>query len=83
VSFTVCPLLPAIAALILASNAKSKIAASGGWLGGDGLAKAATIIAGVNIGLSALTIVAIVLIAIFGNTTDSSSISNSMALLVR
>jgi hypothetical protein len=81
VSFTVCPLLPAIAALILAANAKSKIAASGGWLGGEGLVRAATVIAWINVGLSALAIVGIVLLAIFGSTTDNSSV-RSLGLLL-
>jgi hypothetical protein len=82
-SFVVCPVIPAIVALVLGSNAKKKIAMSGGALTGDGLVTAATIVAWVNIGLAALAIVGIVLLAVFGNTTDHSSFRGSMGLLLR
>ncbi|MCU1450214.1 MAG: putative rane protein, partial [Acidimicrobiales bacterium] len=82
-SFVVCPVIPAIVALVLGSNAKKKIAMSGGALTGDGLVTAATIVAWVNIGLAALAIVGIVLLAVLGSTTDSSSVGTSMGLLLR
>ena len=72
-SFVICPLIPAIAGLILAANARKKIMQSGGQLGGGGLVTAATIVSWVNIGLCALGIVAIILIAVFADPNSSSS----------
>jgi uncharacterized protein DUF4190 len=80
-SFVVCPVIPAIVALVLASTAKRNIAASGGALEGQGLVTAATVISWVNIGLSALVVVAIVLIAVLGDS-NSSSFNDSMGLLL-
>jgi hypothetical protein len=80
ISFVFCPVIPAVIALVLASNAKKNIAASGGMLGGEGLVTAATVISWINIGLAALAIIAIVLIAVFSNGTDSSSVSLGLLL---
>jgi hypothetical protein len=81
-SFVVCPVIPAVVALVLASNARKKIAMAGGALTGGNLVTAATVVSWINIGVFALVIVAIVLIAIFGSTTDSSSVGVSMGALL-
>jgi hypothetical protein len=64
-SFVICPLLPAVIALILAGVAKRNIIASGGTKAGLGLVTAARVISWVNIGLvtAFLVIVAIGLVA--------------------
>ena len=51
-SFVVCPLAPAIVALVLASQSDQEIAASQGRLTGEGFNTAARITAWVNIALS-------------------------------
>lgn len=50
-SFVVCPVIPAIAALVVASTAKRNIEASGGALEGDGLVTAARVLAWIHLGL--------------------------------
>ncbi len=60
-SFVVLPLVPAVVALVLASSARERIDASGGWLTGEGLVTAARVIAWVNIVLSVLLVGAVVL----------------------
>jgi len=57
VSWAVCPLIPAIVALVFAANAGKEIAAAGGRLGGAGLVTAAKIVAWINIGFYAALIV--------------------------
>jgi hypothetical protein len=57
VSWAVCPIIPAIVALVFASNATKEIAASGGRLQGTGLITAARIVSWVNIGVWAAAIV--------------------------
>jgi hypothetical protein len=51
VSFFLLPVLPAIAALVLASSSKRDIEASGGRLGGEGMVTAAKVISWINIGM--------------------------------
>lgn len=51
VSFVVCPIVPAIVALFVASSARKKIAASGGALQGENLCQIATILSWVNLAL--------------------------------
>jgi hypothetical protein len=66
-SFVVCPVVPAIVALVLAGSAERAIAASGGLLTGEGLVKAARIVAWVNIGLSLAAVVfSLVLVLVAG-----------------
>ena len=48
-AFVVCPVILAVVALVLASNADKKIKASGGALQGDGMVVAARVIAWANI----------------------------------
>jgi Domain of unknown function (DUF4190) len=77
VSWVICPLIPAIVALVLASQAKAKIEASGGRLTGLGLCTAARIIAWIHIGLIALLILIIVLVAIGGGFNGSTTTNYS------
>jgi hypothetical protein len=62
----VCPIILAVVALGLAHAAGNKIDASGGRLTGEGMVRAAQIVAWIHIGLITLAtvIVAIVLIAV-------------------
>lgn len=60
-SYVVLPLLPSIAALVLASSARRDILAAGGQLTGGGLVKAARILAWINIGFCLLVLVMLVL----------------------
>lgn len=79
-SFVVCPVIPSIVALILASSARKKIAESGGTLEGESLCTAATIISWINIGLAVLGIVAIVIVAAAGGF-DEENTFNMMSTL--
>ena len=82
-SFIVCPLVPAIVALFLASSAKRNIDASNGALDGESLVTAARIISFINIGLCLLLIVGgIVLIIVAAATSSSSSMLSSVHALV-
>lgn len=56
-SWVVCPIIPAIIALVLANQSNQEIAASGGRVGGDGLNTASKIISWINIGLYAAILV--------------------------
>ncbi len=71
-SFVVCPLIPAIVALVLAHTSQQKIDASGGRLTGDSLNTAARIISWVNIGLCILGIVVIIIIGVAGGFDDNN-----------
>jgi hypothetical protein len=57
VSWAVCPIIPAIVALVLAASAAKEIAASGGRIQGQGLVTAARIVSWVNIGIWAAVLV--------------------------
>ena len=62
ISWAVCPIIPAIVALVLAANASKEIAASGGRIEGQGLVTAAKVVSWVNIGLwAAILVVGVVL----------------------
>jgi len=63
VSWTVCPLITAIVAIVLAYQADKEIRNSGGKVTGQGLSFAAKIIAWINIGVS---VALIVLAVVFG-----------------
>ena len=56
-SWVVCPVIPAIIALVLAAKSQQEILASQGRVGGDGLNLATRIISWINIGFWALLIV--------------------------
>lgn len=66
--YVVCWFIPLLApvALVLASNASSKIRASGGRLQGEGMAKAARIMSWIYLGLAAVGILLAVIIAAAG-----------------
>ena len=82
-SFIVCPLIPAVVALFLASAAKRNIDASNGALDGEALVTAAKIISFINIGLCVLGIgLAVVLIAVGTATSNNSGVINSMRAVV-
>ena len=49
VAWAVCPIIPAIIALVLVSKARTEIAQSGGWQTGGGFATAAKIISWINL----------------------------------
>ena len=73
-SFVVLPLLPAIAALIVASSASREIDAAGGRLTGRGLVTGARITAWVNIALCALGVLLLVgLVALAAGSTVSGT----------
>ena len=57
VSWALCPIIPAIVALILASSARREIMAAQGRIQGGGLVTAAKVISWINIGLWAAIIV--------------------------
>ncbi len=57
VSWAVCPIIPAIVALVLAAGAQKEIAAGQGRVQGGGLVTAAKIIAWINIGFWAALLV--------------------------
>lgn len=69
-SWVVCPLVPAIIALVFANMATKEIDASGGRVGGQGMVTASKIVSWINIGLYAAAIVVggflLVLFAIAG-----------------
>lgn len=67
-SFVVCPFLPAVGALFLASRSQRDIAASGGRLEGEGLNKAARIVAWINIALTLVVVVGFVLLVVFAGS---------------
>lgn len=57
VSWAICPIIPAIVALVLAASAQKEITAGQGRVQGQGLVTAAKIISWINIGLWAAIIV--------------------------
>jgi hypothetical protein len=81
-SFVICPLIPAVVALFLASSAKRNIDASNGALDGESLVKAARIIAWVNIGLCILGIAVGVLVIVVAAASSSNSAGALSALVV-
>jgi hypothetical protein len=70
-SFVVCPVVPAVVALVIANNADSAIAASGGRKTGEGLTKAARIVSWVNIGLFVGGLVILILVAVLAAASSS------------
>jgi hypothetical protein len=69
----VCPLIPAIVALVLAHTSQQKIDASGGRLTGEGLNTAARVIAWIHIGILVLVVAIIVVVAIAGGFDDNDN----------
>jgi hypothetical protein len=79
VSFVLCPVIPAIVALFLASAAKRNIRASNGALEGDSLVTAARIIAWINIGLCVLAFAGIILAIALSASSSSTSLGLAAA----
>lgn len=71
-SIICCGLILGIPAIILGSSAKKKIAASGGALGGEGMAKAGVILGWISVGLSIVGFAIWVLVLIFGDTSTTT-----------
>jgi hypothetical protein len=63
-SFVVFPIVPAVIALVLASSAKREIRASGGAVQGETLARAASIVAAVNLGLLVFALLVVVVVLV-------------------
>ena len=65
VSWVFCPIIPAITALVVASEARREILASNGWVTGTGRVTSAKIVAWINIGFwAAVTIIWIFILVI-------------------
>jgi len=73
-SFVICPVIPAVIALILAGVAKRNIIASGGTKGGLGLVTAARVISWVNI---ALVTAFVIILAVGLVAVSHSSVSTT------
>jgi hypothetical protein len=72
-AWVLCPLIPAVIALVLAGQSKRDIAASGGRLTGEGMNTAARIISWLNIGLVLAGIVlALLFVVVAGVSFDST-----------
>jgi hypothetical protein len=67
-SFVVCPLLPAIIGLVIASSAKQEIAQSGGTLSGEGMVTAAKVISWVNIALCVVVVIGVAALVPFSTS---------------
>lgn len=62
-----------IAAVIVGNQAKAEIAASGGYMSGEGSAKAGVILGWIAIGLTIAAVVVILLVVILGAAVSSNS----------
>jgi hypothetical protein len=86
-SWVVCPVILAVVALVLAAQARRRIAESGGALDGDSQIKAAKWIAWLNIGLfgllAAFLAVIIVIAAVFGDGGGGGSSEFGLSVLGR
>ena len=75
-SWAVCPIIPAVVALVLASSAAKEIEASGGRVQGAGLVTASRIVSWVNIGLwSAMLVIGsffVVLAVVAGGMNEAN-----------
>jgi hypothetical protein len=71
-SFLICPVIPAIIALVLARTAKRNIEASGGAKTGEGMVTAAQILAWINLVLVAVGVVAALLVLTVARQSTSS-----------
>jgi len=77
-SFVLCPLIPSIAALVVASSASKEIEASNGWITGDGMVKAAKIIAWINIALAIVVLIAVIFLGVAVTPWSTWSTGGSM-----
>lgn len=76
VSFVICPVIPAIAALVIAPGARRKIDASNGRLTGLGLLTAAKWVSWINIVLWIGFALLFVVLIVIGAMTDTSGSSD-------
>lgn len=79
----VCPIVFAIVALVLASQADNEIKASGGALTGESQVTAARIVAWINIALLGLVVLGAILIAVFLAPSETDSLNNMGSTLER
>jgi uncharacterized membrane protein len=69
-SFVVCPIIPAVVALVLVPRASEEIRDSNGTVGGDGLVTAARVIAIINIALLIVVILAFAAVFTLGSNAS-------------
>ncbi|MEO6822484.1 MAG: DUF4190 domain-containing protein [Candidatus Nanopelagicales bacterium] len=72
-SWLFCPIVLAIVALVFAAKAKRAIAASNGWVTGEGMATAAKVISWINIALVLVGLIAFVVVLVVLAATSSST----------
>ena len=72
-AWTVCPVIPAVVALVLASSARQKIESSNGTLTGEGLVTAAKWVAIINLVMFGLMIVGFIFLIALGAVLDGGS----------
>lgn len=83
ISWVMCPIIPAIVALVMIPGAKRKIDASQGRLTGEGLLTAAKWISWINLAMYGLLIIGVgILIAIGAATSTDTSSDFSVGLLL-
>ena len=70
-SFVLCPVILSIAALVVASSADKEIKASNGWITGDGMVKAAKIIAWINIAITIVVIIGFIALFVVARTSET------------
>lgn len=73
-SWVVCPLVPAIIALILAARADREIKAGGGWVEGEGMVTAARIVSWINIAVTGAAALFFIVLVAFSLVTTSSTV---------
>jgi len=81
-SWVVCPLIPAIVALVFAARADREIAASAGMITGSGLSTASKVVSWINIGIWAAVILmfgAFLVLAVGLGVLDASMQMNGTA----
>lgn len=74
-SWVICPIIPAIIALVLARGAKEGIAESGGTKTGEGLVKAGVIVSWINIGFYVLIAVIVAIALALTLAAGSAAVS--------
>ena len=74
-SFLLCPIVPAIFALVMAGVGKREITASGGSQTGESMVTVARVLSWVNIGLATVLIIIFVVFVVF-LAANASSISS-------
>ena len=79
-SFVLCPVIPAIVALVMIPGARRKIADSHGRLTGESLLTAAKWISIIHLALFVLAILAFVVLIAVGTATSSSDVGNDFSL---